>query len=271
MKPTLLLAALGLLSLLGGQAVQQDNPPSAFVNPAQAAFFDASGGGSTLAVEIHDTKGASIPLVDTAGVKWPAVVISIPASATVGLGWELTQTKPDGTHYLVGLGTSFQYSALVQLKTGSVTESNSGTWDSSLGGGNGISSTKAAPSANNLVSLANGAIYQIRQGDIVLALSPPTNAGFSEGSHSGTTTSQAASTSWATLTTYSGTALGFRRLGVHVANTGSADVWVGTTSGSCRWIVPAGSDRQIGIAGQATLYFATLTGSSTVYATEYGF
>lgn len=484
---TLLALLLSLHAWLQPAHIQQVNPPGVSVLPSQAAFYDTSGSGSTVAIEVHDQYGATIPLVDSIGTKWPAVVITVPASTAVGLGYEITQTAPDSIHFLKSLSTTGQYSVVAKVLTGGVTENGAGTFDSSVGNGNGIATTLAGPSSTSPLSLSVGAIYQISQGNVVSALNVPVSAsltgslpagtnalgtvgytaqawqpaswtsatstgtnisvnatnmttgvvsvnvpsgitggqlefsgydgvgwfhlpgsldgsnsssnlsavnspftlvgntqslirfpiaglqqfrinlktaitgsgtvtvrlgasagpaidrvtvvsssalptgaaqetggnlatlagavsaskvninaaslplptngaqetggnlatlggtvnstlnalrglvGFLEGTESVTSSVQSATTSWATLTTNGGSALGTSRLGVHIANTGNSDVWIATTSGSPRFVVPAGVDRFISVKGGITLYFATLSGTSNVYATEFGF
>lgn len=78
-------------------------------NGASLCFTDIGGAGCTVGVEAHDTTGALLPLTDAAGVKWPAVTLTIGASASLGLGYGVLTTKPDGTNLITSLPANIDY------------------------------------------------------------------------------------------------------------------------------------------------------------------
>ena len=125
------LLAAALICHAGGQV----NPPGTGVAPTQAAFYSVSGGTGT--IEVRNSQGQLVPLVDTAGAFWPNATVALPAGTAVGLGWAVTQATPDGVHPLLPIGTA-QYSLILRMN-GNATESPVGTYDSSAGAGNGIS------------------------------------------------------------------------------------------------------------------------------------
>jgi len=154
-----------LLALLAtSHARAQTNPPGIPVLPSQAAFYSSAG--ATAVVEIRDSTGLVVPFTDSAGTKYSHVSVSIPAGTPVGLGWQITQTAPDATHLLTPLSSS-QYSLVVSLTSGTATESPVGTYDSSVGSGNGIATGFVAPDSGTPTVLATGASYTIRAGSIV--------------------------------------------------------------------------------------------------------
>ena len=154
------LLAAALLSGLG-----QVNPPGTSVMPTQAAFYSATGG--TAIVEIRDATGLPVPLVDAAGVKWPNATVSLPAGQAVGLGWSITQTKPDGTNALVAVGPS-QVSFIVRMNC-SANESPVGTYDSSAGAGHGIANGYPAPGLSTPTFLGAGVTYTIGLGSVIIS------------------------------------------------------------------------------------------------------
>jgi len=141
----------------------QVNPPGTTVMPTQAALFASIGGAAT--IEVRDATGLPIPFVDAIGVKRSAVTVTLPAGTAVGLGWEITQTKPDGTNALKVVGAS-QYTFIVTM-TCSATESPVGTYDSSAGAGNGIATGYPAPSASTPTVFASGVTYTIAAGSVI--------------------------------------------------------------------------------------------------------
>ena len=74
-----------------------------------------------------------------------------------------------------------------------------------------------------------------------------------------------------TLTTNNGSALGASKLGILVANTGTSDGWVATTSGAYMWLVPAGSYNYIPVGNGVTLYATVVSGTAILTATEFGY
>jgi len=155
-----------LLSLLAAAiwgGWRQVNPPGTLVAPTQAAFFSSSGG--TAVVEVRDYRGLPIPLVDSAGVRWANATVNLPAGVAVGLGWAITQAKPDGTNPLVAIAP-LQASFIVRLN-GFATESPVGTYDSSAGVGNGIAAGLAAPNGSTPTLFASGVTYTVAQGGVI--------------------------------------------------------------------------------------------------------
>jgi len=163
--PLIALAAFRL-GACNSSLITQTNPPGVPVLPSQAAFFSASG--ATAVVEVRNGLGLVVPFVDSIGVIRSHVTVTIPASTAVGLGWELTQTAPDGTHYLVPLASS-QYSLIVRMTSGDATESPVGTYDSSAGAGNGIAVGFVAPDAGTPTVLASQGLYTISPGMFVVS------------------------------------------------------------------------------------------------------
>ncbi len=125
-------------------------------------------------VEVRDSLGLTVPFSDTGGGSYSSVTVSLPAGTAVGLGWEISQTKPDGTHFLNPLGSS-QYTVLLKMNC-SATESPVGTFDSSAGVGNGIAAGYPAPSLLSPTVLLSGISYTIAPGSVItgssLLLSP---------------------------------------------------------------------------------------------------
>ena len=148
---------LGLLFFL------QINPPGVAVLPSQAALYSVSGG--TAVVEVRDSLGLTVPFTDTGGGSYSNVTVSLPAGSAVGLGWEIAQTKPDGTHFLNPLSSS-QYTVLMKMNC-SATESPVGTFDSSAGAGSGIAAGYPGPGANTPTVLLSGVSYTIAPGSVI--------------------------------------------------------------------------------------------------------
>jgi len=146
------------------------------VTPAQTAFFDASGSGSTVNVEMRSSGGLEIPFVDSTGATFGAVTLTIPAGAARGFGYLVTQTKPDGTHFLNTL-TNGGATLIVNVVSGSVTINTAGTIDSSVGSGGGIATQVVAPNATTPTALSVGTIYFIAPGgSVTVSSGQSTNA-----------------------------------------------------------------------------------------------
>jgi len=143
----------------------QTNPPGTMVAPSQAAFYSATGG--TAVVEVRNYQGQLVQLVDAAGVPWPNATVTLPAATPVGLGWLLTQTKPDGTNALSAVAAS-QSSFVIKMNC-SATESPVGTYDSSTGAGSGIAAGYPAPTAASPTAFAAGISYTIAPGSVITA------------------------------------------------------------------------------------------------------
>ncbi len=251
-----------LAALLGG--FQQVNPPGTLVMPSQAAFYSATGG--TAVVEIRNYQGLPIPFVDAAGTKWPSATVTLPAGSAVGLGWLLGQTKPDGLNSLNPPGPN--QSTLVVRMNCTATESPVGTYDGLAGTGSGIALGYTAPNSTTPMVLAAGVTYTIAPGGgmTINASSGTYN------SLSTTTAAQPITPTSVLIATQGGNPLGPSRIGVIFSNTGSNDVFIGTSSGNAVWIVPAGSGGVYVMIGSSvtTLYAWTLTGTGSLSATEYG-
>jgi len=146
------------------------------VTPAQTAFFDASGSGSTVNVEMRSSGGLEIPFVDSTGATFGAVTLTIPAGTARGFGYLVTQTKPDGTHFLNTL-TNGGATLIVNVTSGSVTINTAGTIDSSVGSGGGIATQVVAPNATTPTALSIGTIYFIAPGgNVTVSSGQSTNA-----------------------------------------------------------------------------------------------
>lgn len=256
----------------------QVNPPGTLVMPSQAAFYSATGG--TANIEIRSSSGLPVPFVDGAGLKRSAVTVTLPAATGVGLGWLITQTKPDGTNYLTAITNSGQYSFLITMNC-SATESPVGTYDSSVGVGNGIATGYPAPTASTPTLFSTGGTYSIGVGSVVAAVyaSPPVLASGGLSTNGATTfasfttaalAQSVTATGTAVVTFGSGSALASRR-GVSVSNTGTTDMWVGLSATHHWKYIPAGTDRFIEAATGVTLYVFTATGTTTYDACEEGY
>ncbi|MDR3691175.1 MAG: hypothetical protein P4L46_17470 [Fimbriimonas sp.] len=156
-----------ILSLLALAALgRQTNPPGVPVLPCQAAFFSSAG--ATEVVEMRNAQGQVLPFTDTAGTTYSHVTLTIPSGIAVGLGWQITQTSPDGIHPL-RTPSSAQYALVVRVASGSATESPVGTFDSSPGAGNGIATGYPAPDAGSPTIFGSGVTYTISAGGVVLS------------------------------------------------------------------------------------------------------
>ena len=142
----------------------QTNPPGIPVVPSQAAFYSAAG--ATEVIELRNSQGLLVPFTDTAGVAYPHVTITIPSGTPVGLGWQITQTSPDGIHPLHNPSTA-QYSVVIKMLSGTATESPVGTYDCSAGAGNGIASGLPAPDSGTPTVFATGVSYTISVGSVI--------------------------------------------------------------------------------------------------------
>ncbi|MDE2103001.1 MAG: hypothetical protein KGL39_37500 [Patescibacteria group bacterium] len=124
--------------------------PTSLAPPGSLAFFDTAGG-TTLYVEFEGAGGAPSPFVDSNGVSWGAVQVTVPAGGTKGLGYLLSQTHPDGTHLLTAasITTSMAVRAKITVLSGGATYNGSGTANAGVGAGNGIDASSVAPTAND--------------------------------------------------------------------------------------------------------------------------
>ncbi len=155
----MILSLIAAMLTLGAQT----NPSGVGVMPSQAAFYSAAGG--TALVEIRNALGLTVPCVDSAGHKYSSVQVTLPAATAVGLGYLLTQTKPDGTDYLLPL-TASQYSVVITMAC-NATESPVGTYDSSVGAGNGIAVGYPAPSSTTPTQFVSGSTYLVAIGAVI--------------------------------------------------------------------------------------------------------
>ena len=254
----------------------QINPPGTSVLPSQAAFYSVTGG--TANVEVRDSTGLPVPFVDAIGVKRSAVTITLPAGTAVGLGWELTQTKPDGSNALTPIGQS-QYSLVVTMNC-SATESPVGTYDSSAGVGNGVAAGYPAPTASTPTAFASGVTYSIRVGSVVSVVAPaPTALASGSLRSNGLTylTTYSTGGEASNKVTSTATALTLSNGGdpsapyyVVITNTGTVDAWVAPVSGNHTWICPAGTTTYIPFGG-STLYGLANSGSTTLCVTKVGY
>ena len=121
----------------------------------------------------------------------------------------------------------------------------------------GTQAVSGSVSVSNLpVALANGAL-KTNGSSVYNSFSTPSSA-------------QSVS-SPITLLTNGGAALGASMLGILVANTGTSDGWVATTSGAYMWIIPAGSYNYIPVGNSVTLYATVISGTAILTATEFGY
>jgi hypothetical protein len=125
------------------------------------AFFDNGGAGSTIAVDFSDSNDSQVPLVDGAGVKWPSIIVAIPAGKAVGLRYKVKATSPGGSP-IVDIPDSAM-KLTVRVVAGSVTVNTMGTFDGSAGadvanGNNGISGLGLAPAASTPFLMVAGEI-----------------------------------------------------------------------------------------------------------------
>ncbi len=263
-----------LLSLLAAALlrVRQINPPGTLAAPVQAAFYSALGG--SLNVEMRDSSGLPVPFVDAIGVKRSAVTVTLPAGTAVGLGWEITQTRPDGTNLLKPVSAG--YSMVVTMGC-QATESPVGTYDGSAGGGNGIATGYPAPGANTPTNFLAGVTYQLGYGAVVSVVSSslpgfsglPAKSNVSSNFNtfsSGGEAANSVSTSAAALT-LSGGGDPSSPVCVIVTNAGSSDVWVSPYSGGHTWLCPAGATTYVP-SGSTALFGLANGGISTVYCTK---
>jgi hypothetical protein len=252
------------------RAAGQVNPPGTNVAPTQAAFYSASGGTGT--IEVRNSQGQLVPLLDTAGVPWPNATITFPEGTAVGLGWEITQTMPDGVHPLAAIGST-QYSVIVRMNA-NASESPVGTYDSSVGAGNGIAAGYPAPTATSPTLLLSGSTYVIGFGSVITGASPTSAVGNSNGFSnlnafsSGGEASNTVTTTASSLT-LSGGGDPAASVCVIVTNAGTYDVWVSPYSGGHTWLCPAGGTTYIP-SGSTALFGLANGGTSTVYCTKAG-
>ncbi len=144
----------------------QINPPGTSVAPVQAAFYSSAGG--TMNVEMRDSTGLTIPFVDAIGVKRSSITVTLPAATAVGLGYQITQTKPDSTNAVKApTGT---YSMVITMAC-TANESPVGTFDGSAGAGNGIAAGYPVPSASSPTAFVNGGTYTIGYGSVISTVS----------------------------------------------------------------------------------------------------
>lgn len=203
-----LIGCLALIVLIGGLrgdahagAVAQGATSS---SPGQLALLDTSGSGSVVNVSFESAGGVPVSFTDGAGGhSYSAVQVSVPSSTAVGLGYQLTQTKPDSSHYLAvsSIINSSAYRAKIKVVSGAITYNCSGTLDGSVGVGNGISSASAAPNANDY-ALASGAVAILQNGVPLNGVSSSGSGGtVTTNPNSGALTSTVPSVSTATSTT----------------------------------------------------------------------
>lgn len=258
--------AVALICHAGGQV----NPPGTGVAPTQAAFYSVSGGTGT--IEVRNSQGQLVPLVDTAGAFWPNATVALPAGTAVGLGWAVTQATPDGVHPLLPIGTA-QYSLILRMN-GNATESPVGTYDSSAGAGNGIAAGYPSPTASTPTQLVAGSTYLIGFGSVITSASPTSAVGNSNGFSNLNAFSSGGEAANTISTTASALALSSggdpaASVCVIVTNTGTFDIWVSPYSGGHTWLCPAGATTYIP-SGSTALYGLANGGTSTVYCTKAG-
>ena len=101
-------------------------------------FTDIGGGGCTVGIELRDANGKLVPFVDAAGVTWPAITLTVPASGSLGLTYGILQTKPDGSNLITAV--PYFSKAYVRCLTGTANVptlaiNTGGTTDGSAGTG----------------------------------------------------------------------------------------------------------------------------------------
>lgn len=125
--------------------------------PAQVALFNDSANANTCIVSLLDDKGNPVPFVDSNAVKYPNVTLALAANTAYGLGYLVTQTAPDSTHFLNAIGASAR-KVIITIGAYNIRTNAAGTSTSLVGSGNGIDATLAAPNAtSNYVMNGGGA------------------------------------------------------------------------------------------------------------------
>lgn len=157
------LILLGVLAFFAPSAFAFDQPST----PNQVALYSAAG--ATIVVEVRNAAGVLVPLVDTAGVTYSNQTVTLASSTAVGLGWALSQVKPDATHSIVVPGAS-AWTLIIRVTSGVVTESPVGTPDGSAGAGSGIAIKAPAPNATTPTSFVPGPLYVISPGNVITTI-----------------------------------------------------------------------------------------------------
>lgn len=136
------------------------NPTSALpinLNPYAVCLADIGGAGATVGVEYIDANGTVIPPVDSNGVKWSAITVTLPASGSRGLSFLVLATSPDGSHAISALPTG-AVACRLRVITGTanvptVAVNTGGTTDGSAGTGTNGYATGFNPNTSSPTAL----------------------------------------------------------------------------------------------------------------------
>lgn len=251
----------------------QQNPNGSPSLPTQIAVYNTSGSTGTIVMEVRDNTGRQVVWTDTNGTIYPSASLSIGSHVALGLGWQATNTMPDSVHALKSLANGPQYTAILYVSSGTFTLNSAGTYDATVGSGNGIAVGVAAPSASSPTTLVTGSTYVVAAGGQVTPIGSAavTVAGGATASNQATmisllggglpsvlATDAIKTSSMAYFTTYStggeGTTTVTATPGTLtvsgggdpsgatsfvVDNQGTLDIWVAPISGNHTWRCPA--------------------------------
>ena len=149
------------LALVAGH---QQNPQGSPSLPTQIAVYNTSGSIGAIVMEVRDNTGRQVVWKDTNGAIYPSATLSVSSHVALGLGWQATNTMPDSVHPLVSIANGPQYTAILFVSSGTFTMNSAGTYDATVGSGNGIAVGVAAPSASSPVTLVSGSTYVVSAG-----------------------------------------------------------------------------------------------------------
>lgn len=148
----------------------QQNPNGSPSLPTQIAVYNTSSSTGSIVMEVRDNTGRQVVWTDTNGAIYPSATLSVSSHVALGLGWQATNTMPDSVHALKSLANGPQYTAILYVSSGTFTLNSAGTYDASVGSGNGIAVGVSAPSASSPTTLVVGSTYVVAAGGQVTSI-----------------------------------------------------------------------------------------------------